>query len=46
MAALGPEVNLALDAHWRYRPHEILAVARGLEGCPTWFDETLRERLP
>ncbi len=29
--AVGPDVDLAFDAHWRYRPHEILAVARGLE---------------
>lgn len=29
--AIGPEVDLAMDAHWRYRPNEILQVARALE---------------
>jgi gluconate/galactonate dehydratase len=29
--AIGPEVDLALDAHWRYRPNEILQVAKLLE---------------
>jgi gluconate/galactonate dehydratase len=29
--AIGPDVDLAFDAHWRYRPHEILRVARELE---------------
>lgn len=29
--AVGPEVDLAMDAHWRYRPNEILQVARQLE---------------
>jgi gluconate/galactonate dehydratase len=30
-AAVGPDVDLAMDAHWRYRPNEILQVARELE---------------
>ena len=30
-AAIGPDVDLALDAHWRYRPNEILQVAKELE---------------
>lgn len=30
-AAIGPEIDLALDAHWRYRPNEILQVAKELE---------------
>jgi L-alanine-DL-glutamate epimerase-like enolase superfamily enzyme len=29
--AVGPDVDLAMDAHWRYRPNEILQVARQLE---------------
>ncbi|MCU0875113.1 MAG: mandelate racemase/muconate lactonizing enzyme family protein [Pirellulaceae bacterium] len=29
--AVGPEIDLALDAHWRYRPNEILQVAKLLE---------------
>src|SRR5438874_3425248 len=30
-AAIGPEIDLAMDAHWRYRPNEILQVAKELE---------------
>src|SRR5688572_12176914 len=30
-AAVGPDVDLAMDAHWRYRPNEILQVAKELE---------------
>ena len=30
-SAIGPEINLAMDAHWRYRPSEILQVAKELE---------------
>jgi len=30
-AAVGPDVDLAMDAHWRYRPSEILQVAKALE---------------
>lgn len=29
--AVGPDVDLAMDAHWRYRPNDILQVARLLE---------------
>jgi L-alanine-DL-glutamate epimerase-like enolase superfamily enzyme len=29
--AVGAEVDLAMDAHWRYRPNDILQVARELE---------------
>src|SRR3954451_1858902 len=25
--AIGPDIDLAMDAHWRYRPNEILQVA-------------------
>jgi L-alanine-DL-glutamate epimerase-like enolase superfamily enzyme len=38
--ALGFDVDLALDAHWRYRTSEILPVARGLEGCRLlWLED-------
>jgi gluconate/galactonate dehydratase len=30
-AAVGPDIDLATDAHWRYRPNEILQVAKHLE---------------
>src|SRR5207247_8615867 len=30
-AAVGPDIDLAMDAHWRYRPNEILQVAKELE---------------
>jgi L-alanine-DL-glutamate epimerase-like enolase superfamily enzyme len=29
--AVGPTVDLAMDAHWRYRPNDILQVAREVE---------------
>jgi L-alanine-DL-glutamate epimerase-like enolase superfamily enzyme len=29
--AVGPKVDVAMDAHWRYRPNEILQVAKQLE---------------
>ena len=29
--AVGPDIDLAFDAHWRYRPNEILQVAKLLE---------------
>jgi L-alanine-DL-glutamate epimerase-like enolase superfamily enzyme len=29
--AVGPNVDVAMDAHWRYRPNEILQVAKRLE---------------
>jgi L-alanine-DL-glutamate epimerase-like enolase superfamily enzyme len=39
-AAVGPGVDLAMDAHWRYRPHEVLPVARGLESCRLlWLED-------
>ena len=38
--AVGPEIDLALDAHWRYRPNEILQVARELEGVRLlWLED-------
>jgi L-alanine-DL-glutamate epimerase-like enolase superfamily enzyme len=38
--AIGPEVDLALDAHWRYRPNDILQVARALESCRLmWLED-------
>ncbi len=30
-AAVGPDVDLAMDAHWRYRANDILQVAKALE---------------
>jgi L-alanine-DL-glutamate epimerase-like enolase superfamily enzyme len=39
-AAVGPDVDLAFDAHWRYRPNEILQVARELEPCRLlWLED-------
>jgi L-alanine-DL-glutamate epimerase-like enolase superfamily enzyme len=38
--AVGPHVDLALDAHWRYRPNDILQVAKQLESCRlTWLED-------
>lgn len=37
---VGPDVDLAFDAHWRYRPAEIVDVARGLEDVrPIWLED-------
>jgi L-alanine-DL-glutamate epimerase-like enolase superfamily enzyme len=37
---VGPDVDLAFDAHWRYRPNEILQVAKGLEACRVlWLED-------
>lgn len=30
-AAVGPDIELAMDAHWRYRPAEFVPVAKALE---------------
>jgi len=39
-AAVGSEVDLAFDAHWRYRPNDILQVARRLEAIrPMWLED-------
>lgn len=39
-AAVGPQVDLAMDAHWRYRPHEILQVAGQIETCRLmWLED-------
>jgi L-alanine-DL-glutamate epimerase-like enolase superfamily enzyme len=39
-AAVGPGVDLALDAHWRYRPNDILQVAKLLEPCRlSWLED-------
>ncbi|MDX2005479.1 MAG: mandelate racemase/muconate lactonizing enzyme family protein [Meiothermus sp.] len=39
-AAVGSEVDLAFDAHWRYRPNEIAQVAKGLEPLrPMWLED-------
>ena len=39
-AAVGPDIDLALDAHWRYRPNDILQVARQLEPIrPLWLED-------
>jgi L-alanine-DL-glutamate epimerase-like enolase superfamily enzyme len=38
--AVGADVDLAFDAHWRYRPNEILQVARELEACRLlWLED-------
>lgn len=38
--AAGPGVGLAMDAHWRYRPNDILQVARELEACRLmWLED-------
>jgi L-alanine-DL-glutamate epimerase-like enolase superfamily enzyme len=40
--AVGPDVDLAFDAHWRYRPNEILQVAKELESCRLlWLEDPL-----
>ena len=39
-AAVGGDVDLAFDAHWRYRPNEILQVMRAVEGCRLlWLED-------
>jgi L-alanine-DL-glutamate epimerase-like enolase superfamily enzyme len=39
-AAVGSRVELAMDAHWRYRPNDILQVARELEPCRLlWLED-------
>ncbi|MEJ1971861.1 MAG: enolase C-terminal domain-like protein [Lacunisphaera sp.] len=41
-AAVGPDIDLAFDAHWRYRPNEILQVAKELESCRLlWLEDPL-----
>jgi gluconate/galactonate dehydratase len=38
--AVGPRVDLAMDAHWRYRPNDILQVAKALESCRLlWLED-------
>lgn len=38
--AVGPDVDLAMDAHWRYRPNEILQVAQAVESCRLmWLED-------
>ena len=38
--AIGPDVDLAFDAHWRYRAADILQVARELESCRLmWLED-------
>lgn len=38
--AVGPKVDLAMDAHWRYRANDILQVARQLEPCRLmWLED-------
>ncbi len=38
--AVGPNVDLAMDAHWRYRPNDILQVAKELEACRLlWLED-------
>jgi L-alanine-DL-glutamate epimerase-like enolase superfamily enzyme len=38
--AVGLNVDLALDAHWRYRPNDILQVAKLLEPCRLiWLED-------
>lgn len=39
---VGPEVDLALDAHWRYRANDMLQVAKALEPCRLmWLEDPL-----
>jgi hypothetical protein len=36
------DVGLAFDAHWRYRPNEILQVMQAIEGCRLlWLEDPL-----
>ena len=43
--AVGTDVDLAFDAHWRYRPNEILQVARELEACRLlWLEDPVPPR--
>lgn len=38
--ALGPDVDFAMDAHWRYRPNDILQVAREIESARLmWLED-------
>jgi L-alanine-DL-glutamate epimerase-like enolase superfamily enzyme len=38
--ALGPEVDFAMDAHWRYRPNDILQVAKEVESARLmWLED-------
>lgn len=38
--AVGTQVDLAMDAHWRYRPNDILQVARELESARLlWLED-------
>ncbi len=38
--AVGPEVDLAMDAHWRYRANDILQVAKAIEPCRLlWLED-------
>lgn len=38
--AVGNTADLAFDAHWRYRPNEILQVAREIENCRLlWLED-------
>ncbi|HEX4203233.1 MAG TPA: mandelate racemase/muconate lactonizing enzyme family protein [Ktedonobacteraceae bacterium] len=38
--AVGPNVDLAVDAHWRYRANDILQVMKQVESCHLmWFED-------
>lgn len=38
--AIGPDIDLAMDAHWRYRPNEILQVAKAVESARLmWLED-------
>ena len=38
--AIGPDVDLAMDAHWRYRASDIVQVAKQLEDCRLlWLED-------
>ena len=38
--AVGFDIDLAFDAHWRYRPNDILQVAKALEPCRLmWLED-------
>lgn len=38
--AVGPDVDFAMDAHWRYRPNDILQVAKDVESARLmWLED-------
>lgn len=38
--AIGPDVDLAFDAHWRYRPNDMVQVMKAIESCRLlWLED-------